>query len=379
VPLATARPWGPARRPSLTLAVARTRRPSRRPTVVACIPMSALGIAGGLPLTVLLALLRAVLLREVGDTLPNPVRPFGQGVFTTLHLGLDLLAKRAVGGRRRSAAPPALAASTVARTVAAALPLTAAASAVLSPVAKLTLVSSHGLRTRKMPMQAHAGLMTCPPSVVACGVRCVTGPGEGPKILPTAGWLRPPCQRSTGTSMCRRAVAVPLHRSSSPGLRLVYLQVYGHNEPEIEPLSTRAGSRQDLTWTVVPPSNETTQTRYVIDVPTPWTALSTLCTAGHVDIAAHTVLPRLPGHTDPPCREREEAGREQLLAPCLPVPHPSASGNGHGGDDLLLPIGGVSAVVVGTDERGVIGRARGSIPEIVADERKLTSRTAGVR
>jgi hypothetical protein len=66
--------------------------------------MGVLGIARSLPLTVLLALLRAVLLREVGDTLPNPVRPIGQRVLTALYLGLDLLAKRPVGGRRRGAA-----------------------------------------------------------------------------------------------------------------------------------------------------------------------------------------------------------------------------------------------------------------------------------
>jgi hypothetical protein len=67
--------------------------------------MGALGIARGLPLTVLLALLLAMLLREVGDTLPDPVRPFGQRSLAVLHLLLDLLAKRPVGGRRRGAAP----------------------------------------------------------------------------------------------------------------------------------------------------------------------------------------------------------------------------------------------------------------------------------
>jgi hypothetical protein len=33
----------------------------------------------------------------------------------------------------------------------------------------------------------------------------------------------------------------------------------GHDEPEIDPLSSKAGSAQDLTWTVVLPSNGTTQ------------------------------------------------------------------------------------------------------------------------
>lgn len=33
----------------------------------------------------------------------------------------------------------------------------------------------------------------------------------------------------------------------------------GHDEPEIDPLSTRPGSAQDLTWTVVLPTNATTQ------------------------------------------------------------------------------------------------------------------------
>lgn len=33
----------------------------------------------------------------------------------------------------------------------------------------------------------------------------------------------------------------------------------GHDEPEIDPLSTHAGSAQDLTWTVVLPTNATTQ------------------------------------------------------------------------------------------------------------------------
>ena len=33
------------------------------------------GRAGGVPLAVLLALLRAVLLRKVRDTVPNPMRP----------------------------------------------------------------------------------------------------------------------------------------------------------------------------------------------------------------------------------------------------------------------------------------------------------------
>jgi len=57
--------------------------------------------AGGLPLplAVLLALLRAVLLREVRDTVPNPMRPGPQRVLTALHLSLDLLPERAV--RRR--------------------------------------------------------------------------------------------------------------------------------------------------------------------------------------------------------------------------------------------------------------------------------------
>src|SRR5258707_11400894 len=52
-----------------------------------------------LPLAVLLALLRAVLLCEVGDTVAYPMRPSPQRVLTALHLGLDLLTERAV--RRR--------------------------------------------------------------------------------------------------------------------------------------------------------------------------------------------------------------------------------------------------------------------------------------
>src|SRR5579862_8626141 len=33
----------------------------------------------------------------------------------------------------------------------------------------------------------------------------------------------------------------------------------GHDEPEIDPLSNKAGSAQDLTWTVVLPTNGSTQ------------------------------------------------------------------------------------------------------------------------
>ncbi len=54
-----------------------------------------------LPLAVLLALLRAVLLREVGDTVAYPMRPSPQRVLTALHLSLDLLTKRAVRRRGR--------------------------------------------------------------------------------------------------------------------------------------------------------------------------------------------------------------------------------------------------------------------------------------
>src|SRR5215471_8815648 len=40
-----------------------------------------------------------VMLRgEVGDTVANPMRAFGQRVLTALHLGLDLLAERPIGG-----------------------------------------------------------------------------------------------------------------------------------------------------------------------------------------------------------------------------------------------------------------------------------------
>src|SRR5260221_2986449 len=54
-----------------------------------------------LPLAMLLALLRAVLLREVRDTVPNSVRPGPQRVLTALHLLLDLLTERAVRRRGR--------------------------------------------------------------------------------------------------------------------------------------------------------------------------------------------------------------------------------------------------------------------------------------
>jgi len=53
-----------------------------------------------LPLAVLPALLLSVLLREVRDTVPNPMRPGPQRVLTALHLLLDLLTECAV--RRRS-------------------------------------------------------------------------------------------------------------------------------------------------------------------------------------------------------------------------------------------------------------------------------------
>jgi hypothetical protein len=61
-------------------------------------PLAVLRIAVGMPLAVLLPLLGAVLLGEVGDTVPNPMRSFGQSVLTALHFGLDLLAERPIGG-----------------------------------------------------------------------------------------------------------------------------------------------------------------------------------------------------------------------------------------------------------------------------------------
>jgi len=60
-----------------------------------------------LPLAVLLALLRAVLLREVRDTVPNPMRPARQLRLTVLYLLFDLLTDRAIGrsGRRHASGP----------------------------------------------------------------------------------------------------------------------------------------------------------------------------------------------------------------------------------------------------------------------------------
>lgn len=68
-------------------------------------PVGVVRIACGMPLAVLLPLLRTVLLGEIGDTLSNAMRAFGQRVLTALHFGLDLLAKRPTGGScRRTAA-----------------------------------------------------------------------------------------------------------------------------------------------------------------------------------------------------------------------------------------------------------------------------------
>jgi hypothetical protein len=60
--------------------------------------MGVLRLVGGMPLAVLLPLLGAVLLGEIGDTVPNPMCSFGQSVLTAFHLGLDLLAERPIGG-----------------------------------------------------------------------------------------------------------------------------------------------------------------------------------------------------------------------------------------------------------------------------------------
>ena len=62
------------------------------------IAMGVLRIVSGMPLAVLLPLLSTVLLGEVGDTVPNPMRSCAQRVLTALHLGLDLLAERPIGG-----------------------------------------------------------------------------------------------------------------------------------------------------------------------------------------------------------------------------------------------------------------------------------------
>src|SRR5260370_11762696 len=59
--------------------------------------------AGRVPLAVLLPLLLAVLLREVRDTLANPVHTSLQVVLAALHLLLDLLAERALRRRGRCA------------------------------------------------------------------------------------------------------------------------------------------------------------------------------------------------------------------------------------------------------------------------------------
>jgi hypothetical protein len=60
-----------------------------------------LPMACGLPLAVLLPLLDTMLLGEVGDTVPDPMRPFCQSVLAALHLGLDLLAEHPTGSGSR--------------------------------------------------------------------------------------------------------------------------------------------------------------------------------------------------------------------------------------------------------------------------------------
>jgi hypothetical protein len=86
--------------------VARSRCGVRLPVGLVRLPMGGvrlpvgvlrLSMACRLPLAVLLALLGAVLLGEIGDTLANPMGAFGQRVLTALHLGLDLLAERPIG------------------------------------------------------------------------------------------------------------------------------------------------------------------------------------------------------------------------------------------------------------------------------------------
>src|SRR5690242_13994785 len=84
----------------LAAAMARARCPAR-PATVLLVRLSmgvvVVRLARGMPLAVLLPLLGAMLLGEVGDTVPNPMHPVGQRILTALHLGLDLLAERPSG------------------------------------------------------------------------------------------------------------------------------------------------------------------------------------------------------------------------------------------------------------------------------------------
>ncbi|HEV8178696.1 MAG TPA: hypothetical protein VGP54_00160 [Gaiellaceae bacterium] len=53
----------------------------------------------------------------------------------------------------------------------------------------------------------------------------------------------------------RRRRPVTLHRSPSAGIHRYTGSCTGHDEPEIDPLSNGPGSAQDLTWTIVLPTN----------------------------------------------------------------------------------------------------------------------------